>query len=110
MYFREVKKNNATIFLLLTLLFSQVAVNFFHTDHTEHTLIKQIPTSQDTLSPHGEHCDVCAVDFLHGLVFQENQTFFFAAHSSNAVISFASSFSEIDLTLSSSRAPPLPIR
>ncbi len=103
------KQKLQTAFLLLTLLFGQVAVNFFHTDHREHSLLNQIPSDQETLSPHGEHCDVCLVDFLHGLVFQENQTFFFAAHSSDAAISFASSFSEIDLTLSSSRAPPLPV-
>jgi hypothetical protein len=104
-----VKQKLQTAFLLVTLLFGQVAVNFFHTDHHEHTLVKQIPTDRDTLSPHGDHCDVCAVDFLHGLVFQENQTFFFATHESSSIINFATVLRKIDLGFSSSRAPPVSI-
>ncbi len=67
----KAKKKISIILLLATLLFGQVAVNFLHSIHNEHTAAKILPVGQEGISQHGEHCQVCSVDFLHGLLSQD---------------------------------------
>jgi hypothetical protein len=93
-------------FFLLTLLFGQVAVNFFHTHHPSLALEKQRATTEENISSKVDQCNICAIDFLHGLVFHQSQIFFSAIYVSSTFNNFAPSASGVDLPLSSSRAPP----
>lgn len=52
----------ASIFLIATILFGQVGVNYFHDRHDAHENIAK--TDQTTLQKHGEHCKVCSLDLL----------------------------------------------
>ena len=67
----KAKKKISILLLLATLLFGQVAVNFLHSIHNEHTAAKILPAGQEGVSQHGEHCQVCSVDFVHGFLNQE---------------------------------------
>jgi hypothetical protein len=102
-----VRQKLQTAFFLITLLFSQVGVNLFHAHHPSLAAEKKLTTNQENISSKSDQCRVCAVDFLHGLIFHQNQIFFFATGVSQTFNDFAPSVSGIDFPLSSSRAPPI---
>jgi hypothetical protein len=102
-----VKEKIAAILLLLTLLFSQLGVNFFHSSHEEHSLIKRASKNQSKLVPHGEHCTVCSIDLLHGLVFKESQIFSFHTFTCTPNFNFVAALHKSGNTALSGRAPPL---
>jgi len=55
--------------LIVNLLFSQVALNFFHSKDTEqHETVAGIEKSQPAVHKHSEHCKVCSLDILFNLL------------------------------------------
>jgi hypothetical protein len=59
-------KINLKINLLLVataLIFGQVGAGFFHNKHDAHETV--IDLNSTVLLPHGEHCKVCSVDWVH---------------------------------------------
>ncbi len=54
--------------LLLTaaLMFGQVGAGFFHNKHDAHQTITDLDNT--VLVPHGEHCKICSVDWVHQFV------------------------------------------
>ncbi len=63
-------------FLAFTLLFNQVALNFFHNKHDAHKSY-QVQSNQVQLHSHGDHCKVCALDTLFHLFFEASPEFNF---------------------------------
>jgi len=57
--------------LLLTaaLIFGQVGAGFFHNKHDAHETV--IDLNDTVLVPHGEHCKICSVDWVHQFVAGE---------------------------------------
>jgi hypothetical protein len=56
-------------FLLVSLVFNQVALNFFHNKHDAHKSYAVRGDGSQFL-PHGEHCKVCALDTLFHLYYE----------------------------------------
>jgi hypothetical protein len=55
-----------SLVLILALAFGQVGVGFFHNKHDAHETV--IDPDQTVLVKHGEHCKVCAVDWIHAFL------------------------------------------
>jgi len=57
-----------SFFLIGSLLFAQVAVNFFHHNHDVHQLKSvSVPLKDGAagVQKHDEHCKICAIDFFN---------------------------------------------
>lgn len=91
--------------LISVLAFSQVGLNFFHSEHLEHghvkVAFKQAPAG-DEVQQHDEHCKVCSVDFFGKLYtkpafislpdYFEGESFLtFTAHFTSSVSFFVQS-------------------
>lgn len=58
----------SSVFLISTLLFAQVAVNFFHRNHDVHenkSITAPLKDGAAGVQKHDEHCKVCSVDFFN---------------------------------------------
>jgi hypothetical protein len=100
----------SSAFLIGSLLFAQVVVNFFHRNHDVHQLKSiSIPLKGGAagVQKHDEHCKVCAIDFFnHAFIPSTLLTFdhpVFNAHK--ATISFSAE--RFALAYSQGRAPPI---
>ena len=51
------------LLLAAALIFGQVGAGFFHNKHDAHQTIADLHNT--VLLPHGEHCKVCSVDWVH---------------------------------------------
>jgi hypothetical protein len=95
------------MFLIGSLLFAQIAVNFFHNNHDVHQTKITPLKSGDAVQKHDEHCKVCAIDFFNHafipslLLTVEHPVF--NAHQ----VQFASPVERITTSYSQGRAPPL---
>lgn len=72
----------SSLILVGSLLFAQVAVNFFHKNHDVHQLksiTKPLKGGAAGVQAHGEHCKVCAVDVFNNAFI--GTTINFADHS-----------------------------
>lgn len=89
-----------SLLLISVLAFSQVGLNFFHTEHLEHSsIIKalyELPPKGDVVQQHNEHCKVCSVDFFGKLyikpsglvlpfIFQKEQKAIFITNAPKTV-------------------------
>jgi hypothetical protein len=102
----------SSVFLIGTLVFAQVAVNFFHNNHDVHQLksiTKPLKDGAAGVQKHDEHCKVCAIDFFNNafvasspLIFNQ---LFFNSHEEQ----FSFSFALIAVPYSQGRAPPASI-
>jgi Protein of unknown function (DUF2946) len=55
--------------LVVALLFGQIGAGFLHSKHDAHqTVAAHAESKQPVLLHHGEHCKVCAVDWVHQFV------------------------------------------
>ncbi|MBS1489170.1 MAG: hypothetical protein JSS93_01450 [Bacteroidetes bacterium] len=97
--------------LIGTLLFAQVAVNFFHKNHDIHRLksTSSVPlkSGEAGVQTHdGEHCRVCAVDFFNHSFIENTTTVF--EQTFYAVVRSCPIFSYffIPVSFSKDRAPP----
>src|SRR5579885_2274222 len=72
----------SSFFLIGTLLFAQIGVNFFHRNHDVHqnkSITAPLKAGKASVQKHDEHCKVCSIDcFNHvfvasTLVFAELQ-------------------------------------
>jgi len=51
---------------MAALIFGQVGAGFFHNKHDAHETV--IDLDDTVLVPHGEHCKICSVDWVHAFV------------------------------------------
>jgi hypothetical protein len=60
----------SSMLLIMALLFGQIGAGFLHNKHDAHeTVSEQHQQSNETvLLSHGEHCKVCAIDWVHQFV------------------------------------------
>jgi hypothetical protein len=98
-------KRALSIALTIALLFGQVGAGFFHNKHDAHEAV--VDLDQTVLVPHGEHCKVCAVDWVHQFVASS-----FEIVSVEEAFNFPkpiSSYSFLDFSrhLTKDRAPPV---
>lgn len=52
--------------LIIALAFGQVGAGFFHNKHDAHETV--VDLDHTVLLPHGEHCKICSVDWVHQFV------------------------------------------
>jgi|GEM_PF-1987698 len=92
----------SSLFLISTLLFVQIGVNFFHHNHDVHVnkkITAPLKAGQAAVQKHDEHCKVCSIDFFNHVfvtnaVYFEGQLFFtsYEEHFSfvvkHAIVSF----------------------
>ncbi len=100
----------SSAFLIGTLLFAQIGVNFFHNNHDVHqnkSITAPLKAGDAGVQKHDEHCKVCSIDFFNH-AFVASTPFFttdlFTAHQENAVVY------QVESTLvsfSQGRAPPV---
>ncbi len=100
----------SSFFLIGSLLFAQVAVNFFHNNHDVHELKSiSVPLKDGAagVQKHDEHCKVCAIDFFnHAFIPSALVTFDRPAFSScESQLSFR--IDRITISYSQGRAPPI---
>jgi len=99
----------SSIFLIGTLLFAQVAVNFFHKNHDVHQLKSvSVPLKDGAagVQKHDEHCKVCAIDFFNNAFIPSSLLTFdhqaFSWHEDQ----FTFRIERIIISYSQGRAPP----
>jgi hypothetical protein len=98
----------SALFLISSLLFTQLAVNFFHRNHNVHQVKAKDSVKNDRaeLNLHGDHCKVCTIDFFnHAFVNSELRESSFV-FSVNPIASVSSRFEEALSFSSQGRAPP----
>lgn len=95
----------AIFFLGSSLLFNQVALNFFHDKHDAHEAF-QAPTTKAQLVKHGEHCKICSIDTLFNLFFESPTLFTSHRVDADLVVFFNDSVKFISVSLYQNRAPP----
>jgi hypothetical protein len=100
----------SSLFLIGSLLFAQVAVNFFHNNHNVHQLKSvSVPLKDGAagLQKHDEHCKVCAIDFFnHAFIPAVLATFDHPVFNSHQV-QFSICVERIAISYSQDRAPPV---
>jgi len=101
----------SSVLLIGTLLFAQVAINFFHRNHDIHKLksatAHPLKNGEAGVQSHdGEHCKVCAVDFFnHAFEFKDScclEPVFYSIQLNH----FSSSYLHVSLSFEQGRAPP----
>src|SRR6185369_7637995 len=100
----------SSAFLISTLLFAQVAVNFFHNNHDVHenkSITSPLKNGTAGVQKHDEHCKVCSVDFFnHAFVANDlilaNPSF--SSDYKKQIIDFTS---HAFVSLAQGRAPPV---
>ncbi|MBS1486989.1 MAG: hypothetical protein JST43_05315 [Bacteroidetes bacterium] len=98
-------------FLLSTLLFAQLGVNFFHHNHDIHQLKSAtavpLKSGEAGVQTHdGEHCRVCAVDGFHHSFVAVAEIFFTPNLQATPFAYFHYSYFFACLSFSQGRAPP----
>jgi hypothetical protein len=93
--------------LVSALAFGQVGAGFLHNKHDAHEAVVDLDSNVPVLLNHGEHCKVCAIDWVH----QFDSTVF-AFDVVNVEFDFltpadVTSTGDFILLLKSSRAPPV---
>lgn len=94
-----------SIVLITALVFGQIGAGFLHNKHDAHEAV--IDLDQTVLVNHGEHCKVCAIDWVHQFVVEENVVLVSKTYS---VCSFSEGFASDAkpvFFLSKDRAPPV---
>lgn len=66
-----------SLMLIIALVFGQVGAGFFHNKHDAHETV--IDLDHTVLVPHGEHCKICSVDWVHQFVGESLDFEFLAA-------------------------------
>ena len=103
----QIRKKILIALLLGNLLFGQVAIPFFHSQHKEHSSLKDIPKGENAITPHGEHCLVCSIDLVHGFIYQDSDFLSPQTQLANYSLSSEVSQSLVWLSYAQGRAPPL---
>ena len=100
----------SSAFLISTLLFAQVAVNFFHNNHDVHQLKSvSVPLKDGAagVQKHDEHCKVCSIDFFnHAFIASTLLTFDHPAFNAHEV-QHNFCIERIAISYSQGRAPPV---
>ena len=68
----------SSVFLIATLLFAQIGVNFFHNNHDVHqnkSIIAPLKAGEAGVQKHDEHCKVCSIDFFNHAFVASTQLF-----------------------------------
>lgn len=92
--------------LIVALIFGQVGAGFLHNKHDAHESIIDLDNDVPVLLNHGEHCKVCAVDWVHQFLAEDfdivraEETFGFSQPVD------VNNFLSLSSELHSSRAPP----
>ncbi|HMJ69222.1 MAG TPA: hypothetical protein VK508_10015 [Cyclobacteriaceae bacterium] len=92
--------------LIAALIFGQIGAGFLHTKHDAHEALIDFDQDQTVLLNHGEHCKVCAVDWL-----QQSDLIFFEFVPAKTVYHFSfpieiSSLTDLALISHNNKAPP----
>jgi len=100
----------SSVFLIGTLLFAQIGVNFFHNNHDVHqnkSITAPLKAGKASVQKHDEHCKVCSIDFFNH-AFVASTLFFadylFAADRVKTAISYVE---HTFISFSHGRAPPI---
>jgi len=67
--------------LIAALIFGQVGAGFLHNKHDAHEAVIDLDNGAPVLLSHGEHCKVCAIDWVHQFLVQEVALEFVQEHS-----------------------------
>lgn len=98
----------SSVFLISSLLFTQLAVNFFHRNHDVHEVKSAVskPNTAPEFNKHDEHCKLCSIDFFNHSFDQPAEILFvfFEGETHYTVSDF--SFDSFSLSYFKGRAPP----
>lgn len=96
------------LMLVAALIFGQVGAGFLHNKHDAHEAVVDLPSDQPVLLNHGEHCKVCAVDWVSQFVGEVFEFEVVRIDSNFLPPADVTSPADFILVLKSSRAPPVP--
>ncbi|MBS1508078.1 MAG: hypothetical protein JSS79_15665 [Bacteroidetes bacterium] len=99
----------SAVFLIGSLLFVQVGVNFFHKNHDVHQLKSVTAPLKDGaagVQKHDEHCQVCSIDFFNNAFVTTSSLFFDEVLFPSPEEHFVVSIELISLSFSKGRSPP----
>lgn len=90
--------------LAAALIFGQVGAGFFHDKHDAHETV--VDLDHTVLLPHGEHCKICSVDWVHQ--FLASGSDIISVQQQRVVFEPTLSYSTISSSrlLTKDRAPP----
>jgi hypothetical protein len=99
----------SSVFLISSLLFTQLAVNFFHRNHNVHEIkaAASKPNATPEWHKHDEHCKLCSIDFFNHS-FDNPPVILFSVFTDATQYGFCQfSSHSVSLTYFKGRAPPL---
>jgi len=99
----------SSAFLIGSLLFAQVAVNFFHNNHDVHQLKSvSVPLKDGAagVQKHDEHCKVCSIDFYNHAFIPTTLLTFDRPVFNTYEVQHNFSIERITVSYSQGRAPP----
>jgi hypothetical protein len=99
----------SSLFLIGTLLFAQVAVNFFHHNHDVHQVKSSyslLKSGAASVQKHDEHCKVCAIDFFNHLFIAPTSLTFDHPVFNTRVVQLNFHIERIAISYLQGRAPP----
>lgn len=94
------------LMLIAALIFGQVGSGFLHNNHDAHEAVINLSFDQPVLLNHGEHCKVCAVDWVSQFVGEVFEFDVVKVDSNFLPPVDVTSSCDFILVLRSSRAPP----
>lgn len=102
---KSVFRKAHVLMLIAALIFGQVGAGFLHNKHDAHEAV--IDSDQPVLLNHGEHCKVCAVDWVHQIDLAPFDIAAVHLERFFPPIADITSINDVNPILKSSRAPPL---
>jgi len=100
----------SSVFLISTLLFAQVAVNFFHKNHDVHenkSITSPLKNGAAGVQKHDEHCQVCSIDFFNHAFVSNDLILFSHSFLSDHQKQIVAGDSHTSVSFSQGRAPPV---
>jgi len=97
------------VVLIANLLFSQVAINLLHDNHTFTKPTVELQKGQTSVQKHVEHCKVCSLDIIFNLLYNPS-TYFNVLLSKNTPVTFYNAgVIHASVSFTQGRAPPVSI-
>jgi hypothetical protein len=94
-----------SLMLIIALAFGQVGAGFFHNKHDAHETV--VDLNDTVLVPHGEHCKICSVDWVHQFVCGDFDFEFLEEQKVSFLVFDIIESPDLIITYSNGRAPPI---
>jgi len=97
------------VVLIANLLFSQVAINLLHDNHTSTKPTVELQKGQASVQKHAGHCKVCSLDIIFNLLYNPSIHFDVLLSKNTPVTVYNAGVIHASVSFTQDRAPPISI-